>query len=99
MLPAIAKVAIQMTPGTGSSSAKASLYLAPLPTGGQVLVYSPALQLGILGTMNRMEFRDQLRALFHLPKPPSEKSVGASINRLTTDVNKLGQSLFGTKLF
>jgi hypothetical protein len=54
---------------------------------------------GIRGALSRIEFRDALRGLFGLPTPPSEKGVGASINRVTSDLNKLGQSLFGSKLF
>ncbi len=87
-----------MSPGTGSSSAVPALYLAPSPA-GQVLVYSPALQLGVRGLFLQHQFRDRVRALFNLPTPASEKSLGASVTKMTADLNRLGQSVFGTKLF
>ncbi len=98
VIPAISKIAIQMTPGTGSSSAVPALYLAPSPD-GQVLVYSPALQLGVHGLLLKHQFRDRVRALFNLLTPASETTLGASVSKVTADLNRLGQSVFRTKLF
>jgi len=75
------------TPGSGSNVVP-QLYMA-----GNVLVYAPALERSIRGCLDKSDFRAGLRTIFHLPTPPDEKGVTATLSKLGSSINKMGVSL------
>eukprot|EP00039_Didymoeca_costata_P018748 m.334786 g.334786 ORF g.334786 m.334786 type:complete len:565 (+) comp17438_c0_seq1:145-1839(+) len=85
------RIVIKSVP-TESAALKPSVSLAVVGSANH-LVYMPALTKGARGVFDTQEAKDNLRSIFGIEKPASEKGAKAMLNKAGTELNRLGSDM------